>query len=262
MPNLALAPQPPPPIRHFKVGAATLGASGCIYVGANFEFYGCGLGHAIHAEQFAVTNAALAGERGLRMIATNVPPCGHCRQFLMEMTEAPDLLFLCGDGKWRLRDMLPHVFHFDHEYPCLAHQPHTCVRMHAACSGNDSSIRPRSSGLLSCARSPPSLPTSAARFSVLTALLPSLPPLPPSRFGQNKEQAEGGTAAAKRAKGSELVERALLELNRAYAPHTSVPAGVALRCGGEGGPVYGGFYIENAAFNPSIPPLQAAVIDA
>lgn len=111
-------------LRSFKVGGAALGGSGKIYVGANFEFHGCGLGHAIHAEQFTVTNAAQGGEKSLKMIATNVPPCGHCRQFLMEIVEAPDLIFLCGEGRWRLAELLPHVFHFDHDYPYLTHKPH------------------------------------------------------------------------------------------------------------------------------------------
>jgi cytidine deaminase len=44
----------------------------------------------------------------------------------------------------------------------------------------------------------------------------------------------------------------------AYAPYTNSPSGVAIRS--RRGSVYRGSYIENAAFNPSLPPLQAALV--
>ena len=47
---------------------------------------------------------------------------------------------------------------------------------------------------------------------------------------------------------------------QAYAPYTQCPSGVALVSSSGG--VYGGRYIESAAFNPSLPPLQAALINA
>jgi len=43
----------------------------------------------------------------------------------------------------------------------------------------------------------------------------------------------------------------------AYAPYTNSPSGVAIRS--RRGNVYRGSYIENAAFNPSLPPLQVAL---
>lgn len=43
----------------------------------------------------------------------------------------------------------------------------------------------------------------------------------------------------------------------AYAPYTHSPSGVAIRS--RRGNVYRGSYIENAAFNPSLPPLQVAL---
>ena len=45
---------------------------------------------------------------------------------------------------------------------------------------------------------------------------------------------------------------------RAYAPYTNSPSGVAIRS--RGGKIYIGSYIENAAFNPSLPPLQVALV--
>jgi len=44
----------------------------------------------------------------------------------------------------------------------------------------------------------------------------------------------------------------------AYAPYTNSPSGVAIRS--RRGNVYRGSYIENAAFNPSLPPLQVALV--
>ena len=44
----------------------------------------------------------------------------------------------------------------------------------------------------------------------------------------------------------------------AYAPYTHSPSGVAIRS--RRGGVYRGSYIENAAFNPSLPPLQVALV--
>jgi len=44
----------------------------------------------------------------------------------------------------------------------------------------------------------------------------------------------------------------------AYAPYTNSPSGVAIRS--RRGNVYRGSYIENAAFNPSMPPLQVALV--
>lgn len=44
----------------------------------------------------------------------------------------------------------------------------------------------------------------------------------------------------------------------AYAPYSNSPSGVAIRS--RQGNVYRGSYIENAAFNPSLPPLQVALV--
>ncbi|HEY2843362.1 MAG TPA: hypothetical protein VGJ09_06920, partial [Bryobacteraceae bacterium] len=45
---------------------------------------------------------------------------------------------------------------------------------------------------------------------------------------------------------------------KAYAPYTNSPSGIAIRT--RAGNVYPGSYIENAAFNPSLPPLQVALV--
>jgi cytidine deaminase len=45
----------------------------------------------------------------------------------------------------------------------------------------------------------------------------------------------------------------------AYAPYSNSPSGVAIRS--RRGDVYRGSYIENAAFNPSLSPLQVALVE-
>jgi cytidine deaminase len=44
----------------------------------------------------------------------------------------------------------------------------------------------------------------------------------------------------------------------AYSPYTNSPSGVAIRS--RRGNIYRGSYIENAAYNPSLPPLQVALV--
>lgn len=56
----------------------------------------------------------------------------------------------------------------------------------------------------------------------------------------------------------ELAKAALAAANRSHAPYSNAYSGVALE--GEDGTVYAGRYAENAAFNPSLPPLQAALV--
>lgn len=56
----------------------------------------------------------------------------------------------------------------------------------------------------------------------------------------------------------ELVKEACKAAAQSYSPYTGSPSGVAVRLGT--GEVFAGFYMENCAFNPSMPPLQAALI--
>ncbi|WP_217522320.1 cytidine deaminase [Vibrio metschnikovii] len=55
-----------------------------------------------------------------------------------------------------------------------------------------------------------------------------------------------------------LIQTAIGALNRSHAPYTNNLSGVALRSAS--GAEYSGAYAENAAFNPSLPPLQVALI--
>jgi cytidine deaminase len=55
-----------------------------------------------------------------------------------------------------------------------------------------------------------------------------------------------------------IVQAARYAAANAYAPYSNSPSGVAIRS--RRGNVYRGSYIENAAFNPSLPPLQVALV--
>ncbi|MGL5335824.1 MAG: cytidine deaminase [Enterovibrio sp.] len=56
-----------------------------------------------------------------------------------------------------------------------------------------------------------------------------------------------------------LISAALDAANQSHAPYSHSYAGVALQM--QSGRIYQGMYAENAAFNPSFPPLQAALIN-
>lgn len=60
------------------------------------------------------------------------------------------------------------------------------------------------------------------------------------------------------ATGDALALAAIAAANRSHAPYSQAHSGVALETAS--GAIYHGGYIENAAFNPSLPPLQAALI--
>lgn len=57
--------------------------------------------------------------------------------------------------------------------------------------------------------------------------------------------------------GDSLTQAAIAAANRSHAPYSQAPAGIALET--TDGNIFTGSYAENAAFNPSLPPLQAAL---
>jgi cytidine deaminase len=180
------------PISGFHVGSVCRGKSGNLYLGANLELAGQGLGTAVHAEQSAIVNAHRHGERGVTALASSAPPCGLCRQFLAELgANAPRILLADGSAT-ALSDLLPRSF------------------------------GPADLGVLRGPFDGESHPL---------AVDPRAEPLV--------------AAAAEAAAAS-------------WAPYTHAWSGVALET--DAGAIFAGGYLENAAFNPSVGPLQAALV--
>lgn len=98
------------PISGFHVGAVAIGASGQVYLGTNLEFQGVPLNATLHAEQSAVVNAWMHGERKLKALHISETPCGHCRQFLRELSGADSLEIRIKGQVSSLQQLLPHAF--------------------------------------------------------------------------------------------------------------------------------------------------------
>lgn len=183
------------PISSFHVGAVAHGASGALYLGANFEVPGIALNQTIHAEQSSIANAYGHREHGIVALAVTDAPCGHCRQFMNEITDAGAIrVIVKGQPIRTLPELLP------------------------------SSFGPRDLGV---------------KAGMFTAASETLRLLSPNR---------------------DVPARAALDAaTRAYAPYTKAPSGCAVTTGS--GRVFAGSYLENAAFNPSLSPLQSALVN-
>ncbi len=105
------------PYSHFHVGAALLASSGRIYVGCNVEISTYAL--TICAERTAIFKAISEGDRNFKAIAVvsddpgYTPPCGACRQVLMDLAGNIDFLMISGKGKvkvLKMKQLLPHAF--------------------------------------------------------------------------------------------------------------------------------------------------------
>ncbi len=105
------------PYSRFPVGAVVLADDGRTFAACNVENASYGL--TVCAERSAVFAAVAAGVRGLRAVVIYTrsgkptPPCGACRQVLVEF--GPDLTIIsrteAGDeGRWELADLLPSAF--------------------------------------------------------------------------------------------------------------------------------------------------------
>ena len=182
-----------PPISHYFVGAVASGVSGNLYLGQNIEVPGNPLGLAVHAEQSAIANAYMCGEENVDAIAVGGAPCGHCRQFLSEVSfDSKMQVVTSGRPVVKLSDLLPNAF------------------------------GPRNLGFKE----------GAFPIKRTELLLTS---------GSNDP----------------LVLAAWQAASQAYAPYSRSLSGAALLT--SNGRTFAGSYIENAAFNPSLPPLQCAL---
>jgi cytidine deaminase len=209
-----------PPISKYHVGAVGLGSSGRIFLGGNIEFPGLPLHHSVHAEQFLITNLTLNAEPSLKYVAVSAAPCGHCRQFFQEIRHAPDIHILITGDS-----------NSNHNYKNdLA---------------NEEQFEP-----MSCL-----LPHRFGPDDLLGKDVPLL--LEPhhnnlSFLGDDK--LPYGVSAAL----EDLKNEALEAAKKSHAPYTNCPSGLALMdCEGK---VFRGSYMESAAYNPSMGPVQAALV--
>ena len=110
------------PYSHFQVGAALLTTNGNIIGGCNVENAAYPL--CLCAERGALSAAVAAGLRPGGLVAAVVvtdvaqltPPCGACRQALIEFAKTLPVLLANRHTRQlhRLEDLLPHSFTGDH----------------------------------------------------------------------------------------------------------------------------------------------------
>ena len=98
------------PISGFYVGAIAVGKSGKLYLGANMEFQGVPLSASLHAEQSAILNAWMHEEREVVALHVSETPCGHCRQFMRELSNLSNLKIHCKGQTFQIEDLLPGAF--------------------------------------------------------------------------------------------------------------------------------------------------------
>ena len=182
-----------PPISNYLVGVVARGDSGSLFLGANIEITGHSLGFSVHGEQSALSNLYMHAERGVSAIAVTAAPCGHCRQFMYEMSPDGQIeILVAGKPAVKLSSLLPAAF------------------------------GPRDLGATAGA-----LPVKKVELTLA------------------KESSDALTI--------EGLEAARIS----YAPYTKAHSGVAIAT--KAGRIFQGAYIENAAFNPSLSPFQAAL---
>lgn len=187
-----------PPISDYHVGAVVRGSSGSLYPGFNIEFPGHALGFAVHGEQAALSSAYMHGEPSVPALAITAAPCGHCRQFMNEITPDGEMEIIVEQGApLKLSSLLPMAF------------------------------------------GPKDLGRKQGAFPIQKVnLISTAPPTTPS---------------------TDPLSLAALDAARtSYAPYSTSPSGVAIAT--RSGRIYKGSYIENVAFNPSLSPLQVALV--
>ena len=111
------------PYSGYRVGAALLGESGIVYGGCNVENAAYSPG--VCAERTAFVKAVSEGERNFRAIAIvggpaggnpeTAPPCGVCRQVMMEFCSPNTFEIVLGTGPediqvYTLAQLLPQGF--------------------------------------------------------------------------------------------------------------------------------------------------------
>lgn len=105
------------PYSSFRVGAALLTPDGKVFSGCNVENSSYPAGSC--AERGALAAAVVAGHRQFTHLVVlteaeePTPPCGICRQALVEFAPMLEVLSITSSGaeaRWSLGDLLPHPF--------------------------------------------------------------------------------------------------------------------------------------------------------
>lgn len=190
------------PVSDFPVGAVVLGGPEAsdrelsLYVGANMEFEHQALHMSLHAEQSAVMNAWHNGAGYFKAIATSELPCGHCRQFLTELSGWSGLVVLTSTGETpgycqnRLSQILPSAFSptdlgNEKGFPRLA-KAHPKLRLAgdsddavvmAALSAAEASYAPYTGNLAGCTVETADGDVVSGRYMESVAYNPSVSPL-------------------------------------------------------------------------------------
>ncbi|OIT02301.1 PREDICTED: cytidine deaminase 1-like [Nicotiana attenuata] len=228
-----------PPISNYHVGAVGLGSDGRVFLGVNLEFPGLPLHHSVHAEQFLLTNLAVHRCPRLVAFAVSAAPCGHCRQFLQELRNPSSLQIHITSQHQNnpdvvtfkpLSEILPNPFGpfdlLDDETPLLLERHNNGLSLF-----NDNHDGDLCNGFSD---------NDSRRVNGVANL---------SNGFCKKTETENTT----------LLKIAALEAaNDSHAPYSGCPSGVALM--DSEGKIYRGSYVESAAYNPSLGPVQAALV--